>query len=110
MPATARGWPAPGHASLGALFPLQPHFGVNRIAYWAPSSGTTINAIGMPWTGVGTASTPGLATTNLSTSMRRWRMTSAATVDGAAEERLAGWVCWRGNAEGLAASPLQAGR
>ena len=85
----------------GRLFPLQPHFGVNRIAYWAPSSGTTINAIGMPRTGVGTASTPGLATTNLSTSMRRWRMTSAATVDAAAEERSAGWVCWRGNAEGL---------
>jgi len=85
----------------GRLFPLQPHFGVNRIAYWAPSSGTTINAIGMPRSGVGTASTPGLATTNLSTSMRRWRMTSAATVDAAAEERSAGWVCWRGNAEGL---------
>ena len=85
----------------GRLFPLQPHFGVNRIAWWAPSSGTTINAIGMPRTGVGTASTPGLATTNLSTSMRRWRMTSAATVDAAAEERSAGWVCWRGNAEGL---------
>jgi hypothetical protein len=85
----------------GRLFPLQPHFGVNRIAYWAPSSGTTINAIGMPRSGVGTASTPALATTNLSTSMRRWRMTSAATVDAAAEERSAGWVCWRGNAEGL---------
>jgi hypothetical protein len=85
----------------GRLFPLQPHFGVNRIAYWAPSSGTTINAIGMPRTGVGTASTPGLATTNLSTSMRRWRMTSVATVDAAAEERSAGWVCWRGNADGL---------
>jgi hypothetical protein len=85
----------------GRLFPLQPHFGVNRIAYWAPSSGTTINAIGMPRSGVGTASTPGLATTNLSTSLRRWRMTSAATADAAAEERSAGWVCWRGNAEGL---------
>ncbi|MCC5960740.1 MAG: hypothetical protein JJU24_17205 [Natronohydrobacter sp.] len=85
----------------GRLFPLQPHFGVNRIAYWAPSSGTTINAIGMPRSGVGTASTPGLTTTNLSTSMRRWRMTSAATVDAAAEERSAGWVCWRGNADGL---------
>lgn len=85
----------------GRLFPLQPHFGVNRIAYWAPSSGTTINAIGMPRTGVGTASTPGLANTNLSTSMRRWRMTSAATADAATEERSAGWVCWRGNADGL---------
>jgi hypothetical protein len=55
----------------------------------------------MPRTAVGTTSTPTLATTNLSTSMRRWRMTSAATADAVAEERSAGWVCWRGNAEGL---------
>ncbi|SIS92196.1 DUF2793 domain-containing protein [Phaeovulum vinaykumarii] len=85
----------------GRFFPLQPHFGVNRIATWAPSSGTTINTNGMPRTAVGTAATPTLATTNLSTSMRRWRMTSAATAGAAAEERSAGWVCWRGNADGL---------
>ncbi|SNR73319.1 DUF2793 domain-containing protein [Paracoccus sediminis] len=85
----------------GRHFPLQPHFGVNRIATWAPSTSTTINTNGMPRTAVGTASTPTLATTNLQTSMRRWRMTSAATAGAAAEERSAGWVCWRGNAEGL---------
>lgn len=85
----------------GRHFPLQPHFGVNRIATWAPSTSTTINTNGMPRTAVGTAATPTLATTNLSTSMRRWRMTSAATAGAAAEERSAGWVCWRGNAEGL---------
>jgi hypothetical protein len=85
----------------GRLFPLQPHFGVNRIATWAPSTSTTVNANGMPRTAVGTTATPALATTNLSTSMRRWRMTSAATADAVAEERSAGWVCWRGNAEGL---------
>ncbi len=85
----------------GRLFPLQPHFGVNRIATWAPSTSTTVNANGMPRTAVGTTSTPTLATTNLSTSMRRWRMTSAATADAVAEERSAGWVCWRGNTEGL---------
>lgn len=48
---------------------------------------------------LGTASTPGLAT-NLSTSIRRWRKTSAATVDAAAQERSAGSVCWGGNAKG----------
>ena len=85
----------------GRHFPLQPHFGVNRIATWAPSTSTTINTNGMPRTAVGTAATPTLATTDLSTSMRRWRMTSAATAGAAAEERSAGWVCWRGNAEGL---------
>lgn len=74
---------------------------MNRIATWAPASGTTVTYNGMPRTAVGTVSTPTLATTNLSTSMRRWRVTSAATADAAAEERSAGWVCWRGNAEGL---------
>jgi len=85
----------------GRFFPLQPHFGVNRIATWAPSSGATVNTNGMPRSAVGTVATPTLTTTNLSTSMRRWRVTSAATTDAVAEERSAGWVCWRGNADGL---------
>jgi hypothetical protein len=85
----------------GRFFPLQPHFGVNRIATWAPSSGATVNTNGMPRSAVGTVATPTLTTTNLSTSMRRWRVTSAATADAVAEERSAGWVCWRGNADGL---------
>ena len=85
----------------GRFFPLQPHFGVNRIATWAPLSGTTVNSNGMPRTAVGTVATPTRATTNLSVSMRRWRLTSAATADAVAEERSAGWVCWRGNAAGL---------
>jgi hypothetical protein len=85
----------------GRFFPLQPHFGVNRVATWAPSVSTTANTNGMPRTAVGTVATPTLATTNLSTSMRRWRVTSATTANAAAEERSAGWVCWRGNADGL---------
>ena len=85
----------------GRFFPLQPHFGVNRIATWAPSTSTTVNTNGMPRTAVGTVATPTLTTTNLSTSMRRWRVTSAATANAASEERSAGWVCWRGNADGL---------
>jgi hypothetical protein len=55
----------------------------------------------MPITSVGTVSTPTLAATNLAASMRRWRLTSAAVVDSAAEQRSAGWACWRGNAAGL---------
>lgn len=85
----------------GRFFPLQPLFGMNRIATWAPSSGTTVNTNGMPRTAVGTVATPTLATNNLSTSMRRWRVTRAATADAAAEERSAGWVCWHGNDDGL---------
>ena len=85
----------------GRDFPLQAHFGVNRIANWSPSTGTTVNTEGLPITSVGTVSTPTLAATSLATSMRRWRLTSAATADSAAEQRSAGWACWRGNAAGL---------
>ena len=85
----------------GRHFPLQPHFGVNRVATWSLSVSTTVTTDGMPRTAVGTVATPTLTTTNLSTSIRRWRVTSAATANAAAEERSAGWVCWRGNADGL---------
>jgi len=85
----------------GRHFPIQPHFGVNRVAFWAPSTGSSVNAIGMPRSTVGTVVTPTPNTSNLANSMRRWRITSAATAASAAEERSAGWVCWRGNAEGL---------
>ena len=85
----------------GRDFPLQPHFGVNRIANWSPLISTTITTEGLPITSVGTVATPTLAATNLAASMRRWRLTSAAVVDSAAEQRSAGWACWRGNAAGL---------
>jgi hypothetical protein len=85
----------------GRDFPLQPHFGVNRIANWSPSVTTTITTEGLPITSVGTVSHPTLAATNLAASMRRWRLTSAAVVDSVAEQRSAGWACWRGNVAGL---------
>ncbi|EEW24408.1 DUF2793 domain-containing protein [Rhodobacter ferrooxidans] len=85
----------------GRDFPLQPHFGVNRIANWSPSVSTVITTEGLPITSVGTVSTPTLAATNLAASMRRWRLTSAITASAAAEQRSAGWACWRGNAAGL---------
>jgi hypothetical protein len=45
----------------GRDFPLQPHFGVNRIANWSPSvTSTTITTEGMPITSVGTVSHPTL--------------------------------------------------
>jgi len=85
----------------GRDFPLQPHFGVNRIANWSPSVTTTITTEGLPITSVGTVSHPTLAATNLAASMRRWRITSAAVVDSVADQRSASWACWRGNAAGL---------
>ncbi|WP_323718211.1 DUF2793 domain-containing protein [Paracoccus aminovorans] len=85
----------------GRDFPLQPHFGVNRIANWSPTVTTTITTEGLPITSVGTVSHPTLAATNLAASMRRWRLISAAVVDSVADQRSAGWACWRGNAAGL---------
>jgi hypothetical protein len=85
----------------GRDFPLQQHFGVNRIANWSPSVTATITTEGLPITSAGTVSHPTFAATNLAASMRRWRLTSAALVDSAAEQRSAGWACWRGNAAGL---------
>jgi Protein of unknown function (DUF2793) len=80
---------------------LQPHMGSKSVAQWAPSSGSTVYTRGIPRTSVGTASTPTLASTNLAASIRRWRMTSAATANSVCDERSASTVCWRGNAAGL---------
>lgn len=52
-------------------------------------------------TSVGTVSTPTLAAKNLAAKMWHLRLTTAAVVDSAAEQRSAGWACWRGNAAGL---------
>ena len=85
----------------GRDFPLQPHFGVNRIAFWAPSTTTTVTAVGMPVTNVGTVSTPTPASTNLKASMRRWTLTSAAVINSVSDQRSAVNACWRGNAAGI---------
>jgi len=43
----------------GRDFPLQPHFGINRIANWSPYVSTTIiTEEGLPITSVGTVATP----------------------------------------------------
>ncbi|MFO1144053.1 MAG: DUF2793 domain-containing protein [Amaricoccus sp.] len=85
----------------GRDFALQPHLGLARPANWLPSSGATITTEGMSNSTVGTVSTPGLAATSLATSMRRWRLTSAAVVDSASDQRSGVFTCWRGNAAGL---------
>jgi hypothetical protein len=80
---------------------FQPHFGVNRIATWSPNLTATVIVSGMPRTVVGTVVHPVLAPTNLSTSARRWRVTSAATENSVSEERAPITLCWRGNDPGL---------
>jgi hypothetical protein len=93
-------WPEFQRSS-GREIPVQAHFGVNRAAWWAPSVNTTVSINGIPRTAVGTVSHPVLASTNLSTSCRRWRVSSTTTANAVADERSASTVCWRGNAPGL---------
>lgn len=81
--------------------PYQPALFANNIAILLPSTGTTINTLGMPNSTVGTASTPSITTTNLLTSMRRVTITSAATANSASELRAAVPLVWRGNSAGL---------
>ena len=85
----------------GREISVQPHLGLNRVARWSPSVSTTVTVDGMPRTAAGTVSTTALSATNLSTSIRRWRVTSAATANSVADERSAITVCWRGNQAGL---------
>lgn len=85
----------------GRDFPFQPFFGTNMVTMWMPETSTTIRTIGIPVTNVGTVSHPALASTNLSTSFRRWRLTSATTANSASENRSAQTMVWRGNAAGL---------
>ena len=87
--------------SNGRDVPFQPFLGMNRVAMQLPETGSTIRTWGIRSTNVGTVSTPTLASTNLSTSIRRWRMTSAATANSAAENRTNITTMWRGNAAGL---------
>jgi Protein of unknown function (DUF2793) len=83
------------------VFPVGPHMGLNKIGWWAPSSAATVVVSGLTRTATGTTTTPALAATNLLTSVRRWRVTSAATANQTADERSSITVCWRGNAPGL---------
>lgn len=81
--------------------PLQPALFTNNVAMMLPSTGTTITVWGMQNTTVGTASTPAITTSSLATSMRRVRVTSAATANAAAELRSTQPLVWRGNSSGL---------
>ncbi len=80
---------------------FQAGFFSNSIAMLAPSTGAAMTTFGMLNTTVGTISTPALATTNLHTSMRQSRVTSAAGANSAAELRNASGMVWRGNAAGM---------
>ena len=85
----------------GRDFTVQPHIGLVRTLRWLPSNGTAITTEGSTLTSVGTVATPGITTTNLLGSMRRFRLTSAAVVDSVADIRSPNFICFRGSAAGL---------
>ena len=84
----------------GRDFSLQPHLGLAR-----PRTGCRPPARPSPPRACRTPpSAPSrrrASPRSLATSMRRWRLTSAATADSASDQRSGVFTCWRGNAAGL---------
>ncbi|MGH7157265.1 MAG: beta strand repeat-containing protein [Candidatus Saccharimonadales bacterium] len=92
----------------GVDTPIQASFGFNRISMFAPAGsgsncGTSMSSYGS--TGVGSAngsatgcSYPALASTNLATSIRRFRYTTGTTAGTVAYQRQAATMVWRGGA------------
>lgn len=83
--------------SNGITVPVGPHPGYSRLCEWRPNSGASVTALAMNLTTVGTVTHPVLTATNRATSMRRWRVTSAATANAIASNRAAVTMVWRGN-------------
>ena len=81
--------------------PLQPGIFANGVRWWAPSSGTTVGAVGLSATTTATISHPAIASTNIWTSMVRWRMATSTTAGNSSGVRSNADVVWRGNAAGL---------
>jgi hypothetical protein len=80
---------------------LQPTLGRNSVGMWMPETTTTIRTIGIPASNTGTVSTPTLASTNIRTQTRRFRVQSTPTTAQSAGSRSNQTMCWRGNAEDL---------
>lgn len=92
----------------GVDTPAQASFGFNRIAMSTPSgllaaaATTVFNTWGVTQTNAATSyANPALASTNLSTSVRRGRLTSAATANALASSYATSTMVWRGNAATL---------
>lgn len=71
------------------------------IATVYPQSGTGLSAYGCTVSNVGTIAHQALAATSLVASLRRWRCTSAATANSAADTLVTHTLCHRGNAAGV---------
>lgn len=87
-------------AADGLTAPLQPALFADGIRLYYPSSSTTLGALGMVAATTATISHPAIASTNLWTSIPRWRMATSTTAGNSSGVRAADAV-WRGNAAGL---------
>lgn len=80
--------------------PVQPALFANAVAFWLPNTTTTLHAVGMLATVTATMSHPTLATTNLWSSIKRWRLATSTTAGNVSSVRSNADVVWRGNAAG----------
>jgi hypothetical protein len=84
----------------GRDYPVQPALAFNGGGFWRPSSGATINALGLPITNTGTVAHGTLTTGSLRASTLRWRMATAAAAASGLGNRANAHCCWRGNVAG----------
>lgn len=89
-------WPV-----IGLADPFAPLSSDWYVAGLIPGTGTAPVSVGIPSNTTGTASHPGIATTNYMTRQRRIRFASAATAGSSAGTRANLDMVWRGNATGL---------
>ena len=80
--------------------PIQPAWFANSIAMWLPGTTTAVTAIGMPGTVTVTGSNPAITTTDLWSSIKRWRAATSTVAGNVAGVRSGVDVVWRGNAAG----------
>lgn len=86
----------------GLNYTMQPWLAANKVGYWgAQGNATTVVLFNFGNTATGTATTRTVATTNLSTSLRRLAYVSAAAAGSSSGTRHNALQFWRGNAAGL---------
>lgn len=94
-----RRWPAYVGPS-GVDNSLQPQLWGNRVAIWAPGSGTGLSSWGGTPTTAATLSHPAPATTSIAESLYRTRFATSTTAGNASGARDAANTIWRGSSAG----------
>jgi hypothetical protein len=81
---------------------LQPALFGNRVYLLSTGASTTLSFVGGPThTAVGTVTTPALDASSLIASMAHVQIASAATANAVAHQRVAQFMCWRGDNPGF---------